>query len=191
LCEQKSVAEFGWLCCRIYASLSATGFIMSFEPSGIAQALVLISAANGAPILTRKLFEERFAQPVDGGLLLPDQQPLFGPSKTWRGLIVAVACTAMVAPLLGLSAMLGAKFGALSISADLLASFTKRRLGFASSSRARLLDVFPEALLPILVLHSELGLGKWDIVLTVLIFFVLEASISPLLFRWHIRNRPY
>jgi CDP-2,3-bis-(O-geranylgeranyl)-sn-glycerol synthase len=112
-------------------------------------------------------------------------------SKTWRGLLAAIICTAAVAPLLGLTALLGAKFGALSISADLLASFTKRRLGFAPSSRARLLDVFPEALLPTLVLYSELGLGKWDIVLTVLIFFVFETSVSPLLFRWHIRNRPY
>jgi CDP-2,3-bis-(O-geranylgeranyl)-sn-glycerol synthase len=92
---------------------------------------------------------------------------------------------------MGLSALLGAGLGAVSISADLLASFSKRRLGFAPSSRARLLDVFPEALLPLLVFHSELNLDKADIIITILIFFVLEASFSPLLFRWHIRNRPY
>ncbi len=167
---------------------------MSLEPmnaSGIAQALILISAANGAPVIARKLFGERFAQPVDGGLLLPDRQPLFGLSKTWRGLVAAVASSAAIAPLLGLSFLLGAGFGALSIGADLLASFTKRRFGFTPSSRARFLDVFPEALLPLLVLHSALGLTKWDILITVLIFFVLEASISPLLYRLHIRNRPY
>jgi CDP-archaeol synthase len=159
--------------------------------SGIAQALILISVANGAPVIARKLFGARFIQSVDGGALLPDRRPLFGPSKTWRGLAAAVTCSAAIAPLLGLSALLGAEFGALSISADLLASFTKRRLGFAPSSRARLLDVFPEALLPTLVLHAALGLGKWDILVTVLIFFVLEASVSPLLYRLHIRNRPY
>jgi CDP-diglyceride synthetase len=163
----------------------------SMNVSGIAQALILINAANGAPVIVRKFFGARFARSVDGGLLLPDRQPLFGPSKTWRGLVAAVACSAAIAPLLGLSSLLGAEFGALSICADLLASFTKRRLGFTPSSRVRLLDVFPEALLPMLVLHSVLGLGKWDILITVLIFFVLEASISPLLYRLHIRNRPY
>lgn len=158
---------------------------------GIAQALILISAANGAPVIARKLFGARFAQSVDGGILLPDRRPLFGPSKTWRGLAAAVACSAAIAPLLGLSVALSAGFGTLSIGADLLASFTKRRLGYAPSSRARLLDVFPEALLPTLVLHSALNLGKWDVLVTLLIFFVLEASVSPLLFRLHIRNRPY
>jgi hypothetical protein len=111
---------------------------MSLEPinaSSIIQALILISTANGAPVIARKLFGARFAQPVDGGLLLPDRQPLFGPSKTWRGLVAAVACSAAIAPLLGLSFLLGAGFGALSICADLLASFTKRRLGFTLCAR--------------------------------------------------------
>jgi CDP-2,3-bis-(O-geranylgeranyl)-sn-glycerol synthase len=54
-----------------------------------------------------------------------------------------------------------------------------------------LLDVFPEAVLPVLTLQSVLGLDKWDIFLTTLIFFVFEASVSPLLYRLHIRNRPY
>jgi CDP-archaeol synthase len=164
---------------------------MNLEPNGIMTALILISAANSAPVIARKLFGARLSQPVDGGLLLSDQQPLFGPSKTWRGLTAAVLCSAAVAPLMGFSAQLGAGFGALSIGGDLLASFTKRRLGYAPSSRARLLDVFPEALLPMLVFQPLLGLGKWDILITLLIFFVFEASVSPLLYRWHIRNRPY
>jgi hypothetical protein len=164
---------------------------MNIDPGGIIQALILIGTANSAPIIARKLFGTHFSRPVDAGMVLSDQQPLFGASKTWRGLVAAVICPAAIAPLIGLSTLLGAGFGALSISADLLASFTKRRLGYAPSSRARLLDVFPEALLPMLVFNSLLGLGKWDILLTALIFFVLEASISPLLYRWHIRNRPY
>jgi hypothetical protein len=161
------------------------------ESNAIIQSVILICVANGSPIIIRKFLGVLYAQPVDSGLLLCDQRPLFGTSKTWRGLCAAVICTAAVAPWLGLSALLGAKFGALSISADLLASFIKRRLGFATSSRARLLDVFPEALLPTLVLHTSLGLGKGDVVLIALIFFVFETLISPLLFRWHIRNRPY
>lgn len=164
---------------------------MYIESSGIIQALILISAANSAPVIARKLFGTYLGWPVDAEVILNDQRPLFGPSKTWRGLIAAVACTAATAPMMGLSTLLGAGFGAVSIGADLLASFTKRRLGYAPSSRARLLDVFPEALLPMLVFQSALKLTIWDVMVTALIFFVLEASVSPLLYRWHIRNRPY
>lgn len=164
---------------------------MSINLGGIFQALVLIGAANSAPVIARKLFGTHLAWPVDAGVKLKDQQPLFGVSKTWRGLVAAVVCSAVVASLMGLSTLFGAKFGALSIGTDLLASFTKRRLGYPPSSRARLLDVFPEALLPMLVFQSALGLRLWDVLITALIFFVLEASASPLLYRWHIRNRPY
>ena len=164
---------------------------MDINLNNIIIALILIGTANSAPVIARKLFGGRFYQPIDGGVLLNDKQPLFGSSKTWRGLVAAIVCSAAVAPLAGLSSLLGAGFGAVSIGADLLASFTKRRIGYAPSSRARLLDVFPEALLPMLVFQSALGLDNWDIVITALLFFVLEASFSPLLYRWHIRNRPY
>ncbi len=164
---------------------------MSLEFEAIVRAVIMISCANAAPVVARKLMDKRFANPVDGNRRLADGNPLFGPSKTWRGLIAAVICSAAAAPLLGLTAMVGAGFGALSMGADLLASFTKRRLGYAPSSRARLLDVFPEALLPMLVLQAQLGLDRWEIVIAMLLFFVLEASFSPLLFRLHIRNRPY
>jgi CDP-diglyceride synthetase len=164
---------------------------MDFGLKSIITALIFIGTANSAPVIARKLFGTHFSQPVDGGMLLNDMQPLLGSSKTWRGVVAAILCSAAIAPLMGLPALLGAGFGALSIGADLLASFTKRRLGYAPSSRARLLDVFPEALLPVLVFQSALGLDMGDIVITVLLFFVLEASISPLLYRWHIRNRPY
>lgn len=159
--------------------------------SCIAQTLLLLVAANGAPVLARKLFGKRFACALDGGLLLQDRQPLFGHSKTWRGLAAAIALSAAVAPLLGLTAQTGALFGALSMGGDLLASFSKRRLGYAVSSRARLLDVFPEALLPTLLLHTPLHLGIADAFVTAGVFFLLEVSFSPLLYRLRIRNRPY
>lgn len=159
--------------------------------SCIAQTLLLLIAANGAPVLARKLFGNRYAYPLDGGLLLHDGQSLFGYSKTWRGLLVAILTSAIVASLLGFPAQLGALFGALSMSGDLLASFCKRRLGYAISSRARLLDVFPEALLPTLVLHTALHLGIADAIATAFGFFLLEVSFSPVLYRLRIRNRPY
>lgn len=157
----------------------------------IAQAVILLIAANGAPVLARNLFGERYARPLDGGLTWRDRRPLFGLSKTWRGLAAALAASAAVAPLLGLATFFGALFGALSMGGDLLASFTKRRLGYAVSSRARLLDILPEALLPVVILRTALGLSMLEAVIAALVFFLLEVSCSPLLYRLHIRNRPY
>jgi CDP-2,3-bis-(O-geranylgeranyl)-sn-glycerol synthase len=164
---------------------------MPLEPGSIIRVLILIGAANGAPVIARKLLGHQFAHPIDAGRIFNDNHPIFGRSKTWRGLITAILCTAMIAPLLDLTFMFGASFGAVSIGADLVASFCKRRLGYAPSSRARFLDTCPEALLPMLVFHLPLKLNHWEILISVLIFFVLEVSISPLLYRLHIRNRPY
>jgi CDP-2,3-bis-(O-geranylgeranyl)-sn-glycerol synthase len=77
------------------------------------------------------------------------------------------------------------------MTGDLLASFIKRRMGHAESSRARGLDTVPESLLPILVLKAPLGLGLIDIILIVAFFFLIEELISPILYRLHIRMRPY
>lgn len=157
----------------------------------IARVLLLLTIANGLPVLAQKLFGARFATPVDLGAILPDGRPLFGHSKTWRGLASAVLLTALAAPLLDLAWPHGAAFAALVMSGDLTASFLKRRLGYAESSRFRLLDVIPEALFPVIVLHGPLGLSALDGLLCVLLFFAIAVLISPVLYRWHIRRKPY
>ncbi|MGR8933136.1 MAG: CDP-archaeol synthase [Gammaproteobacteria bacterium] len=157
----------------------------------IAVTVILLITANGAPVLARKLFGQRYGRAVDNGWLLPDRQPLFGHAKTWRGVASAIAATAATAPLFGIAASVGALFGALSMSGDLLASFCKRRLGYAVSGRSRLLDAFPEALLPAIILSTPLGLGLSDTFTAAATFFLLEVSCSPILYRLHIRNRPY
>ena len=48
--------------------------------------LILLCAANGAPILLDNVLGEWCACPVDGGVRLNDGHRLLGPSKTWRGL---------------------------------------------------------------------------------------------------------
>jgi len=159
--------------------------------SCIAQAEMLLIAANGAPVIARKLLGARFSLPVDGGYQCSDRQPLFGASKTWRGLAAGIAAATLLAPLLSLPPSLGALFGAVSLSGDLLASFAKRRLGYAPSSRTRWLDAPLEALLPATALKTPLALGSAELVTVVGVFFLLEALFSPLLFRLHIRNRPY
>lgn len=153
--------------------------------------LLLLAAANVAPIAGKRLLGTRAAWPVDGGLRFVDGRPLLGASKTWRGLLLGTAAAALLAPLLGFTAAAGAMAGLSSLAGDLLASFTKRRLGVPSSGRAFGLDQVPEALLPLLVLRETLGLS-WPVVAGVtLAFLLLETPAARLSFRLGLRDRPY
>ena len=67
----------------------------------IFQALVLLIAANGAPVITNKVLGNHLAKPMDNGLILADGYPLFGSRKTWRGLFSAVFFATVVAILFG------------------------------------------------------------------------------------------
>ncbi len=155
------------------------------------RALVLLGAANTAPIAAKKLLGERFATPLDGGLRLPDGKPLLGMAKTIRGIVAAIGCTALAALPLGLSWHDGAAVGALAMAGDLASSFVKRRLGLGVHARATLLDQIPEALLPILMLQDRLGLGALDIVVVLALFVILEILLSRILFALNLRDRPY
>lgn len=159
--------------------------------SCILKALTLLVVINGAPVIARVIAGTRFNWPVDFGMILADTQALFGKSKTWRGLFAAVISGAIVAGLIGLSIKQGALFALLAMIGDLSASFTKRRLQLAPSSRSRALDVLPESLLPVVVMNAELGLNIIGIGLVVMFFFLIEFYLSPILYRWHIRKRPY
>jgi CDP-2,3-bis-(O-geranylgeranyl)-sn-glycerol synthase len=157
----------------------------------IFQALLLLIAANGAPVITSKLLGNRIARPIDNGLNLSDGYRLFGNSKTWRGLFSALFLTTAVAILWGLEPFTGILFGALTMTGDLLTSFIKRRRGNVESSRARGLDAVPESLLPLCLLKDSLALSLIDIILIVGLFFLIEEFVSPVLYRLHIRNQPY
>lgn len=161
------------------------------ELPAILKLLLLLGVANGTPILAKRIFGKRLATPVDGGLHLPDGRPLFGASKTLRGIVLSVVVTALLAPLLGFDWVIGAGFAAASMLGDLLSSFIKRRLGLAVHGQALGLDQIPESLLPLLLLQRPLGIGGGDIVLVVVVFFVLELVLSWLLFKLHVRDRPY
>lgn len=164
---------------------------MSWCVPCILNALILLVSANGAPILARKLLTYRYAFPLDCGLNLRDGSPLFGNAKTWRGLLASIFLTMGMARLLGLDPFLGGAFALLSMLGDLLASYCKRRLGKIESSRARGFDTLPESLLPVWALKGSLALSGLDIILIVGLFFLMEEFVSPLLYKWHIRWRPY
>ena len=155
------------------------------------QALLLLFVANGAPIIARQLLAGRYAAPIDAGKQFVDGQPLFGCSKSWRGVVAALLLTPLVALLLGLPLIVAVQFAAYAMLGDLISSFIKRRCRIKPSGRAMGLDQIPESLLPLLLLQSQLGLVWPDIIALVILFVVLGLLFSRLLYRWHIRKRPY
>lgn len=157
----------------------------------IASSIVLLGIANGMPVIARNLFADRFALPVDFGKAFYDRRPIFGYSKTWRGISTSVIVTTLFAPFINISMIVAIMFSLLAMLGDLFSSFTKRRLGYRESSRSRLLDVIPESALPLVLLQEPLGLSWLAVLLTIIIFFLLEVILSPLLYRLHIRKRPY
>ncbi|MGZ8165853.1 MAG: CDP-archaeol synthase [Methylobacter sp.] len=160
-------------------------------PICIGQTLVLLLVANGSPILIRVLLKQQFNLPVDMGKILNDGYPLFGRSKTWRGLITSLITTALAALAMNLSLFTGILFSLTAMSGDLLSSFIKRRLGYIESSRTRYIDTIPESFFPALALHLQIGLSWRDILAVGVIFFLTEIFLSPILYRLHIKNRPY
>jgi len=105
--------------------------------------------------------------------------------------LLAVAAGAAGAPILGLPSTIGVQLAGLAMLGDLLSSFCKRRLGRPRSSQALGLDQVPESLLPLWGAAAPLGLGVADVALGVAAFFAGELVLSRLLFRLHIRDRPF
>lgn len=157
----------------------------------ILKALALLTLANGTPIAAKKIFGSRFSFPLDAGRTFFDGRPLFGPSKTIRGIFVSILITTASAPLFGVDLMTGAIVASAAMSGDLLSSFLKRRLNFPPSSRALGLDQVPESLFPMLICRDTLSLTTVDIALGVGLFFIGELIVSRVLYRLRFRDRPY
>lgn len=164
---------------------------MSWCPACVIQVLLLLLVSNGAPVMFNKLLGPRYAWPVDNGLILADGGPLFGNHKTWRGVLAGVALAGGVAGLLHIDLWDGLLFGGLAMTGDLLSSFIKRRIGSHEGSRARGLDTIPESLLPVWGLRESFELSVIDMALIVGLFFLVEEGLSPILYKLHIRKRPY
>jgi len=157
----------------------------------ILKLLVLLTLANGTPVIARNIFAERFAWPLDGGIKSFDGQPLFGSSKTVRGVVLSVLVTGAGGALMGLGWKVGVVIGTLSMAGDLFSSFLKRRMKLPPSSRAPGLDQVPESLFPLLACQGMLALSVTEVVTAVAIFFVGDVVFSPLFYKWKIRKRPY
>ncbi len=144
-------------------------------------ALALLVTANSTPVLLSMVLGRRWAQPIDGGLKLPDGRPLLGSHKTWRGLIGGTAAAGIVGAVLSVGFAAGAAFGLLALLGDLVSSFIKRRMGRASGRDTPFLDQLPEALLPMIVLHDRLDLTLHAIAGTAVVFMVLDLLATGLL----------
>jgi hypothetical protein len=155
------------------------------------QLLILLALANGSPVVAKRILGDHGSWPLDGNIKFVDGRPLFGASKTVRGFLVSIVITSACAPLLGLTLEIGLVVAVTAMAGDLLSSFLKRRLGLQSSSKAVGFDQIPESLVPLLACRHALSLTALDIVAGTAIFFVGEVVLSRVLFRLHVRDRPY
>jgi len=153
--------------------------------------LLLLAMANGAPVLAKDFLGKRLCYPLDFNLNFIDDRPLFGKSKTFRGLIAAIIVTTVVAPLTGFHWSTGMIIGVVAMAGDLSSSFIKRRLNRPPSSQAAGLDQIPESFFPLLACKSILDLDWITIMIVVTAFFVCSIILSRALYKLHIRERPY
>ncbi|ACK50813.1 protein of unknown function DUF46 [Methylocella silvestris BL2] len=162
---------------------------MSIAP--IAQGLILVFVANGAPILARWAFGLWGNAPLDFHARFADGARLLGSSKTFRGVIASLIATTLVAPLIGVDWRVGALAAAAAMAGDILSSFIKRRLQLPAQGMAPGIDQAPESLLPLIVCKSALGLSLTDVLIATLIFWIGGLLLSRALFTLKIRERPY
>jgi CDP-2,3-bis-(O-geranylgeranyl)-sn-glycerol synthase len=153
--------------------------------------LLLLAVANGSPVLAARLLKHRFELPIDRGCKLRDGQALFGPAKTVRGLVVSICSTTVVALVLGFQWSVGSTVSVGAMAGDLCSSFLKRRLRMDIHAPCFGLDQIPEALFPLLLVQTRLGLSWWDIAVLLIAFVALQIGASRLLFILGIRDRPF
>ena len=157
----------------------------------VLQLLILLIVANGTAVLAKKTLGGTFGRPLDGGATFVDGQPLFGPSKTIRGVVASLLGTSICAALMGLGWQIGSLIAVFAVAGDLFSSFVKRRLRLTPSSMAIGLDHIPESLFPLLASRLLLPLNTLDIVVGVTVFVVGALILSPLLFKLKLRDEPH
>ena len=149
---------------------------------------------NALPPLASMLCGERWSQPLDGGKLWRDQQPILGPHKTIRGVIASLIGGTLAAPLIGLDWWLGAACAVLAMAGDLLSSFIKRRRTLSSGTEIVVLDQLFESLFPTLLFALVTDLS-WGRMTAILFLFIVVAYWSSrfwhfIIFRPPLKNYP-
>jgi CDP-2,3-bis-(O-geranylgeranyl)-sn-glycerol synthase len=145
-----------------------------------ARALLLVCVASSAAWAASRLLGDRLAARLDFGFIMPDGEPLLGGHKTWRGLAAGTLACALVAPLVGIEAAIGAAFGALALLGDAVSSAVKRRLALRPGAEVWGLDQLPESLLPLALFARWLEIGAVEIAAAALAFTLLDVLAAPL-----------
>lgn len=153
--------------------------------------LLLTIVANGAPAIVRNLLGPRLARPIDGGGCFKDGTPVLGSSKTWRGIGASVVATVALSLVLSFPWKLGLVIAVCAMLGDIISSFIKRRLRIPPKGHAPILDQVPESLIPLLAVQPAVQIPWVNMVAVVAAFVALHLILSPLLFRLHVRDRPY
>jgi CDP-2,3-bis-(O-geranylgeranyl)-sn-glycerol synthase len=161
------------------------------HPLLVFELLILVTLANGAPVIAKKVLGDRLGAPLDGGKVFFDGKPVFGPTKTLRGIVTSLLVTPAAALILGFSWQFGLLVAVGAMAGDLLSSFAKRRMRMSSSSMALGLDHIPESLLPLFASSLLLPVSLLDILAGTTIFCAGALLLSPLLCRLNLRDRPY
>ena len=143
---------------------------------------------NGLPPLISMFCGNRWNRPLDGGKVWRDQQPIFGPHKTIRGIIASLLGGTLAAPLLGVAWWIAGLAALLAMSGDLLSSFIKRRRTLKSGTEIVILDQIFESLLPTLFLGATLHLS-WGQIAAIQVVFITIAYWSSRFWQF-ILNRP-
>lgn len=157
----------------------------------VAKILVLLTLANGTPVITKYILGTHFASPIDRGTKFADGRPLFGSSKTLRGILLSIVVTSACAPLIGLNWRIGAVVASVAMAGDLFSSFLKRRRNLPAGAKATGLDQIPESLFPLLACRGALPLTALDVVAAAAIFLAGDLLLSRLLYHFRLRDRPY
>jgi len=146
------------------------------------QLLLLIIIANGAPVLVRIIFGDHLNSPVDLGFTLSDNHPVFGSSKTWRGIFAALLMASVAASLMNYPFVTGFLIASYAVIGDLSSSFIKRRFSMAPSSKAPLLDQVPESLLPAFMVMHTFNLEFSSVLWLSFVFLIIDMAMTYILY---------
>ncbi len=160
----------------VEAQLFTQNIFGSYEPA--IGALLLVMVANSVPWLAGRVMPQRWATPLDGGIVLWDGGRLFGDHKTWRGVLAGSLATGVAAALWGFGFLFGVGFGALSLLGDALSSSVKRRLRLRPGAEVPVIDQLPEALLPLFAFAPVLHLNWRTCIWVSLVFMLLDIAFT-------------
>jgi CDP-2,3-bis-(O-geranylgeranyl)-sn-glycerol synthase len=150
------------------------------ELLSVGRALLMVGTASTVPWAVGRACGDRWAAPLDFGLLLWDGKRLLGSHKTWRGFVAGVAASGLVGSFVGLDPLVGTGIGAAALAGDALSSAIKRRLDRRPGTEIWGLDQIPEALLPLWIFREPLGLSPWQVLAVVAVFMLVDLWAVPL-----------